>query len=123
MNAKATGKTSPDNLEATLTRYAVETVFTYSWETCWTNDNGRPLTLATYEEAEQAMKDRIIDCINAVEEGFMEDSPDPAELRKVPVCRMKGPPGARWTSSACAFASTSHLPCSASGSTSLQSIT
>ncbi len=31
------------------------------------------------------MKDHIIDCINAVEGGDMEDSPDPTDLRVVTV--------------------------------------
>ena len=69
----------------TPTRYAVETLFTYGWENCWMDGNGKSLTFATHEEAEQAMKDHIIDCVNAVEEGFMEDSPDPTDLRVVPV--------------------------------------
>jgi len=42
------------------TRYAVETLFTYGWENCWTDDNGKPLTFARYE-AEEARKNHIID--------------------------------------------------------------
>jgi hypothetical protein len=72
-------------LEPTPTHYAVETLFTYGWENCWTDDGGEPLTFATYEDAEQAMKDHIIDCINAVESGYMEDSPDPTDLRVVAI--------------------------------------
>jgi hypothetical protein len=55
----------------------------YGWENCWTDDGGEPLTFATYEEAEQAMKDHIADCIDAVESGYMEDSPAPTDLRVV----------------------------------------
>lgn len=67
------------------TRYAVETLFTYGWENCWMDDNGKPLTFARYDEAEEARKNHIIDCINAVEEGFLEDGQDPTDLRVVPV--------------------------------------
>lgn len=66
-------------------RYAVEILFTHGWENCWTKENGEPVTFATYEQAEQEMKDHIIDCINAVESGYMENSPDPTDLRVVPV--------------------------------------
>lgn len=35
---------------------------------------------ATHEDAEQAIKDHVCDCINAVEGGYMEDSPDPTDF-------------------------------------------
>ena len=66
-------------------KYAVETLFTYGWENCWQDETGKPEHFETYDEAEQSMKDHIIDCINAVEDGHMEDSPDPSELRVVEV--------------------------------------
>jgi hypothetical protein len=39
----------------------------------------------TREDAEQAIRDHITDCINAVEAGEMEDSPDPSDFRVVEV--------------------------------------
>ena len=44
-----------------------------------------PATFDTYEDAAEAIKDHIIDCINAVEGGHLEDSPDPSEFRVVEV--------------------------------------
>ena len=68
-------------------KYVVETrmgVRDHVWENCWTVD-GVPETFATYNDAEEAIKDHIIDCINAVEGGDMEDSPDPSEFRIVAI--------------------------------------
>ena len=77
--------------EQTATRYEVQTEMLSGWENCWTTDagehnpNGTPVTYATREEAEQAIKDHIADCIDAVERGDMMDSPDPTSLRVVEV--------------------------------------
>ena len=77
--------------EQTATRYEVQTEMLSGWENCWTTDagernpNGTPVTYATREDAEQAIKDYIADCIDAVESGDMMDSPDPTSLRVVEV--------------------------------------
>ena len=52
------------------------------WVNCWAIDD-KPQTFATLQEAMDAIKDHIIDQINAVEGGDMEDSQDPAEFRIV----------------------------------------
>lgn len=51
------------------------------------NESGElvPQTFATYAEAEQEIKDHITDCIEEVEAGNMEDSPDPSEFRIVEI--------------------------------------
>ena len=66
-------------------KYAVETLFINRWENCWKDDAGNPELFETRDDAEQAIKDHITDCVNAVEGGEMEDSPDPSEFRIVPV--------------------------------------
>ena len=40
MNAKTAGKAHTGPSEAKATRYAVETLFTYGWENCWTAEDG-----------------------------------------------------------------------------------
>ena len=69
--------------EEKVTRYEVQTEILSGWENCWTDDGGKPVTFASREEAEQAIQDHIADCINAVEGGDMQDSPDPTSLRVV----------------------------------------
>ncbi len=81
VNSPKTGAVQESSTPAT--RYGVETEMLSGWENCWTDDNGERVTFATREEAERAMKDHIIDCINAVEAGDMMDSPDPSSLRIV----------------------------------------
>lgn len=66
-------------------KYAVETLFTYGWENCWLDANESLTFFDTREDAERAIKEHISDCIDAVEEGFLEDSPDPSEFRVVEV--------------------------------------
>lgn len=67
-------------------KYAVETNFYGDkWENCWKDNDENPLLFDTREEAEQEIKDHICDCINAVEGGDMEDSPDPADFRIVEI--------------------------------------
>ncbi len=68
-----------------MKKYAVETQMLNTWESCWTDDNGNPITFDTMGDAQQAIKDHICDCINAVEGGDMLDSPDPSEFRVVEV--------------------------------------
>ena len=63
--------------------YEVQTQMMHTWENCWTDGEGKPVAFATIADAVQAIKDHITDCINAVEGGDMEDSPDPSELRIV----------------------------------------
>jgi len=63
----------------------VQTDMLGTWKNCWRYDNGEPMTFAIRGEAEEAVKDHIIDCINAVEGGDMEDSPDPSEFRIVAI--------------------------------------
>jgi hypothetical protein len=63
--------------------FAVETEMGNSWENCWRDDDGRQRLFHTREDAEQEIKDLITDCVNAVEGGDMEDSPDPSEFRVV----------------------------------------
>ena len=67
--------------------YEVQTEMLGGWENCWTDggNHDKPLRFATREEAEDAIKDHIADCINAVEGGDMLDSPDPSNLRVVEV--------------------------------------
>src|ERR1700728_5246549 len=66
-------------------KYAVETLFINTWENCWKDDVGNPTLFDSREEAEEEIKDHITDCINAVEGGDMEDSPDPGDFRVVAV--------------------------------------
>ena len=67
-------------------KYAVEMIQSNNrWENVWLDDNGSPTLFNTREEAEEEIKGHITDCINAVEGGDMEDSPDPTEFRVVPV--------------------------------------
>jgi hypothetical protein len=66
-------------------KYAVETLFINVWENCWRNADDSLTFFDTREDAEQEIKDHITDCINAVEGGHMEDSPDPSEFRVVEV--------------------------------------
>jgi hypothetical protein len=73
--------------EATMdmgTRFVVEMLIGDYWENCWTEE-GKPETFRSYDAAEQAIKDHITDCINAVEGGEMDDSPDPTDFRIVAV--------------------------------------
>lgn len=57
------------------------------WENTWRenaceeNPEGTPTTFETRYEAEDAIREHITDCINAVEGGHMDDSPDPSEFR------------------------------------------
>jgi len=83
MNAKTLENPQKATSEPMPARYVVQTRFTFGWANCWTDDSGNPLTFATYDEAEQEMKDHITDCINAVEGGELGDSPDPDNLRVV----------------------------------------
>ena len=81
---------SPDTIaiyqdDTKPTRYEVQTEMLSGWENCWTDGDCQPVTYATREEAEDAIKDHITDCINAVEGGDMLDSPDPISLRVVEV--------------------------------------
>ncbi len=59
-------------------RYAIEMNIGGAWERL--PEDG---TYTTHEEAEQKIKDHITDCINAVEGGDLEDSPDPSDFRVV----------------------------------------
>ena len=63
--------------------YEVQTQMMNAWENCWTDGEGKPVTFATIADAVQAIKSHLTDCINAVEGGDMEDSPDPSEFRIV----------------------------------------
>lgn len=70
-------------------RYEVQQEIGNDWENVWRDDagehnpEGTPVTFDTLEEAVSEIRDHIIDCINAVEGGDMEDSPDPSEFRIV----------------------------------------
>ena len=68
-------------------RYEVQTEMLGTWENCWTDagNNDCPLTFTTRDEAQEAIDDHIIDCINAVESGDMYDSPDHTDFRVVEV--------------------------------------
>ena len=67
-------------------KYAVEMIlFNNSWENVWHDGAGNPMLFDSREQAEDEIKDHIIDCINAVEAGEMEDSPDPTDFRVVPI--------------------------------------
>jgi hypothetical protein len=66
-------------------KYAVKMLFINRWENCWKDDAGNPELFETRDQAEDAIKDHITDCINAVEGGYMEDSPDPTDFRVVTV--------------------------------------
>lgn len=55
--------------------YKVQTsFFGLSWENVW-RSNGKLETFDTLDDAIDAIRDHIIDCINAVESGAMDDSP------------------------------------------------
>jgi hypothetical protein len=66
-----------------MKHYIVETEIINGWEDCWTDGAGAPTRFATLDEAVDAIRDHVTDCINAVEGGDMEDSPDPTQLRIV----------------------------------------
>jgi hypothetical protein len=66
-------------------RYEVQTEMLGTWENCWTNDDGLPITFASKEAAEEAMRDHIIDCEDAFEGGYCLDAIDPSSLPVVPV--------------------------------------
>ena len=73
-------------------RYEVQTLHANGeYENVWREDagidnpEGTPVTFATMDDADAAIRDHIIDCINAVEGGEMEDSPDRSDFRIVPV--------------------------------------
>jgi hypothetical protein len=53
------------------------------WEDCWTDGECSRVTYPTLDEAVGAIRDHVTDCINAVEGGDMQDSPDPSEFRIV----------------------------------------
>lgn len=67
--------------------YIVEMAIGDGWENVWRydagehNPEGTPQTFESVTDAIDAIKDHIKDCINAVEGGDMEDSPDPSEFR------------------------------------------
>lgn len=69
--------------------YEVQQETGNDWENTWRKDagednpDGTPVTFNTLEDAVSEIRDHIIDCINAVEGGDMEDSPDPSEFRIV----------------------------------------
>ena len=66
-----------------MQRYTVETEMMNTWENCWTDAFGRPVHYDSLDAAVDGIRDHITDCINAVEGGDMQDSPDPSEFRIV----------------------------------------
>jgi hypothetical protein len=68
-----------------MTQFTVETHFYGdTWENCWTDDNGQPITFATREEAQEAINEHIADCNEAVEAGDMQGGFHPSEFRIMP---------------------------------------
>lgn len=65
--------------------YEVQTQMLDTWENCWTvgENLDQPATYPTLDAAIDAIRDHITDCIEAVECGDMQDSPDPSEFRIV----------------------------------------
>ena len=70
-------------------RFVVETRFEgtgETWENCWTDNNtGLPLTFSSRDAAQEEINDHIKDCINAVEGGDMQDSPDTSDFRIIEI--------------------------------------
>lgn len=66
-------------------RYAVETKMMNTWENCWSDNDGKPLLFYTHKEAQEAIREHIIDCENAVADGDMMDAPTADDLRIVEV--------------------------------------
>lgn len=68
-----------------MTRYTVETHFYgNTWENCWTDDNGQPITFATREEAQAEIDELIAGCKAAVKAGDMQGGFHPSEFRIMP---------------------------------------
>lgn len=67
--------------------WTVETEFYGdTWENVWTQDEA-PMTFETLELAVDEIRDHVTDCINAVEGGEMDDSPDPSAFRVIETAR------------------------------------
>lgn len=66
-----------------VTRFIVEQeIGSGGWENTWSDDNA-PMEFTSFDDAVDEIRDHITDCINAVESGDMDDSPDPADFRIV----------------------------------------
>lgn len=67
--------------------YIVETwTLCDGWVNCWSTQDtemAHPVCFETREQAEDAIRDYLADCIDAVQRGDMADSPDPTDLRVV----------------------------------------
>lgn len=64
-----------------VVKFEVLTNMVGGYENCWTDGEGEAVTYADREDAEQAIRDYIIDRIEAVERGDVLDSPDRSEFR------------------------------------------
>jgi hypothetical protein len=65
-------------------KYAVETLEIFGYINNWTED-GEPLLFDTHAQAEQALRDHLADCAEAVEDGLMSDAPTLADFRIIEV--------------------------------------
>ncbi len=62
-------------------RYEVQTEMLSGWDNCWTDDDGKPITFGSYDDASAAIAEHIQDCLEAVRNGDMIDAPDRTSLR------------------------------------------
>jgi hypothetical protein len=64
-------------------RFAVETRFIDTWENCWTDEFGQPITFASRAEAQAALDDLLAAVREAVAAGDMIEAYDPDDYRLV----------------------------------------
>jgi hypothetical protein len=55
------------------------------WENTWMDEDGTPQIFETEEQALQELVWYLRECQDAVEDGYMEDAPDPTDLRVMTV--------------------------------------
>jgi hypothetical protein len=55
------------------------------WENTWIDEDGMPQIFETEEQALQEMVWYLRECLDAVEDGYMEDAPDQSDLRVMTV--------------------------------------
>ena len=68
-------------------RYEVQTLFMDTWENCWTDGDGNPVTYATREEAEQAIAEHLGEVNELVACGDMVGGYEADEFRVVGIAQ------------------------------------
>ena len=64
-----------------MKRYAIETQFINTWENCWTDGEGRPVTFATKQEAQAELRQHLADMAQAEADGDISDAMSADEFR------------------------------------------